>query len=104
MKLSFALLASTLAVADASGSAGVHRQLSYQKVAGYSPASQVTDHCAVDLDQNAIVAQVALKTPEGFENARDIYNNGGHSKSYASVILDTGLSGAVSKGAPVLAL
>ena len=66
--------------------------------------AQVTDHCAIDLDQNAILEQVILKTPEGFEKSRDIYNNGGHSKSYASVILDTGLSGAVSKGAPVLAL
>jgi len=103
MKLSFALLASTLAVADASGSAGVHRQLSYQKVAGYSPASQVTDHCAIDLDQNAIAEQLVLKTPEGFEAARAIYNNGGHSKSYATVTLATPLTAAVSKGEPVLA-
>ena len=42
---------------------------------------QVTDHCAVDLDQLAIETQLAKQTDESFEAARKIYNEGGNSKS-----------------------
>mmetsp|Transcript_17593 Transcript_17593/g.31030 ORF Transcript_17593/g.31030 Transcript_17593/m.31030 type:complete len:551 (-) Transcript_17593:84-1736(-) len=101
MKLSIALLVTTLAAAEASGSskwANLRRRLSFEKVAGYMPGSQVTDHCAIDLDQKAMEAQISLKTPESFENARRIYNEGGNSKSYAMLTLTVPLKTAIKKG------
>jgi len=108
MKLSIALLATTLAVAEASSdsaasglAATLRRRLSFSKIAGYTPGSQVTDHCAIDLDQKAIEAQLSLKTPEAFEKARKIYNNGGHSKSYALITLIDALKSDVKKSDPI---
>jgi len=106
MNLSKALLAMSLAAAEAVGSdsrmANLRRKLSFQKIAGYNPGSQVTDHCAIDLDQAAIESQLSLKTPESFENARNIYNKGGNSKSYALITVANGLTSAVNKGDPIL--
>ena len=58
---------------------------------------QVTDHCAIDRDQAAIETELANKTPESFELARKIYNEGGNSKSYAQVSLTTPLSKSILK-------
>ncbi len=60
----------------------------------------MTDHCAIDLDQAAIEAQLAIGTPESFANARRIYEEGGHSKSYAelSILTQNGLPFPVAKG------
>jgi hypothetical protein len=58
---------------------------------------QVTDHCAIDLDQLAIEDQLALATDESYEAARRIYNEGGNSKSYASIKLATPLTLDVAK-------
>eukprot|EP00581_Thalassiosira_minuscula_P007471 CAMPEP_0183710558 /NCGR_PEP_ID=MMETSP0737-20130205/6262_1 /TAXON_ID=385413 /ORGANISM="Thalassiosira miniscula, Strain CCMP1093" /LENGTH=547 /DNA_ID=CAMNT_0025938857 /DNA_START=120 /DNA_END=1763 /DNA_ORIENTATION=+ len=105
MKLSLALAITSFAVAEGSASTrwnNLRRRLSWDKVAGYLPGSQVTDHCAIDLDQKVIEEQLNLKTPESFENARKIYNHGGYSKSYASITLDTGLEGAIEKGDQIL--
>lgn len=105
MKLSLALLITTLAVAEANASgnsANLRRRLSYGKIAGYMPGSQVTDHCAIDLDQAAIESQLLLKTPESFENARRIYNEGGNSKSYAEVTLTTPLGTSISQGDSIM--
>ena len=49
--------------------------------------SQVTDYCAIDIDQAAIYKQLAVGTPNSFQNAQKIYNDGGNSKSYAEVTL-----------------
>ena len=98
-------LAVALAAADGDGAArwsSLRRRLSYEKIAGYAPGSQVTDHCAIDLDQDALEARLALQTSEGFAEARAIYNGGGHSKSYAEVFLSPPLASAVVKGAFVL--
>jgi hypothetical protein len=57
--------------------------LSYEKIAGYTPRSPVTDHNAIDLDQSALVAQLGAENAAGFANAKAIYENGGNSKSYA---------------------
>lgn len=67
-----------------------------------STSSQVTDHCAIDLDQAAIETQLALKTSESFEQARRIYNEGGNSKSYAQVSLTTPLSKSIQKGDSIM--
>lgn len=65
--------------------------------------SQVTDHCAIDLDQQAIEEQLGLKTDQAYEIARRIYNEGGHSKSYALVTLSgDGLPASVAKGDRIL--
>ena len=54
---------------------------SYDKIAGYAPGSQVTDHNAVDLDQK--VMETHLKAGD-FVKALDVYEKGGNSKSYAA--------------------
>ena len=43
-------------------------------------------------------AQISLKTPESFENARRIYNEGGNSKSYAMINLGEPLKTGIKKG------
>ena len=53
---------------------------------------------AIDLDQASIETQLALGTDASFQNAKAIYQQGGHSKSYASIKLDTPLSSSISKG------
>jgi len=76
------------------------RHLSYKSIAGYTPNSKVTDHNALDLDQKSIEA--ALKegggTDTGYDNARKIYTEGGHSKSYASITVAAGLNRDIEKG------
>ena len=42
-----------------------------------------------------------MATEESFANAKTIYEEGGHSKSYASVTLATPLSSGVSKSTPI---
>eukprot|EP00571_Detonula_confervacea_P007250 CAMPEP_0172330940 /NCGR_PEP_ID=MMETSP1058-20130122/61665_1 /TAXON_ID=83371 /ORGANISM="Detonula confervacea, Strain CCMP 353" /LENGTH=539 /DNA_ID=CAMNT_0013048177 /DNA_START=105 /DNA_END=1724 /DNA_ORIENTATION=- len=94
MKFSVAIVATNLAVA----AEAADRRLSYEMIAGYKPESQVTDHCAIDLDQAAIERQLGLSTNESFLNAAQIYNNGGNSKSYAQVTLTEGLASNINKG------
>ncbi|KAL7545242.1 hypothetical protein ACHAWF_008593 [Thalassiosira exigua] len=59
---------------------------------------QVTDHCAIDLDQRAIEVQLAVGTDESFSVARKIYEEGGHSKSYAQISLTTPLTADLKEG------
>lgn len=61
------------------------RKLSYEFIAGYRPDSQVTDHNAIDLDQAAIESLVGDETQDSFDKARIVYEQGGHSKSYAKL-------------------
>ena len=81
----------------------------YEAIAGYTPHSQVTDHNAIDLDQQAMEAQ--LKDPANFEVAARIYEQGGNSKSYAEftvpalaydIAKGTSISGTSARGWPVL--
>ena len=74
-----------LAVAAANG------QSSYERIYGYLPYSQVTDHNAIDLDQWAMEVQLAMRTSAGMTNAKAIYMQGGNSKVYAEF---TGTSAA----------
>ena len=53
---------------------------SYDKIAGYAPGSQVTDHNAVDLDQAVMESYLGAGD---FVKAKDVYEKGGNSKSYA---------------------
>jgi len=70
---------------------------SYDRIAGYAPGSQVTDHNAVDLDQ--YVMEEYLKAKD-FANALNVYDNGGNSKSYAELtIAAPGTAKTITKGA-----
>ena len=67
----------------------------YDQIAGYEPGSQVTDHAAIDQDQNAMESY--LKLPN-FPAAKNIYKYGGFSKSYAELTVPA-TPRNISKGA-----
>ncbi|KAL3909438.1 MAG: hypothetical protein SGILL_008088, partial [Bacillariaceae sp.] len=67
-------------------------------IAGYEPRSQVTDHNAIDLDQQLMETQLALGTTQSYETAKNIYTSGSHSKSIATMTLNTGLINAIESG------
>jgi len=73
---------------------------SYEKIGPlvYEPRSLVTDHNAIDLDQEAIQIELAKLTGDGFQNAKEIYQEGGYSKSYAVIKLNSSLTSQVTKG------
>jgi len=105
MKLPLIVIASTIVASNAGAAsrwANLRRQLSYEKIAGYAPGSQVTDHCAIDLDQAAIEAELAKKTPEAFQTALRIYQEGGYSKSYAQITLISPLTTFVGTGTTII--
>jgi len=108
MQLSITILTALLAVVKAdSDSASIRwssfrRHLSYSDIVGYAPSSQVTDQCAIDLDQEDIFTQLTLDTVNSFERAKKIYNEGGHSKSYALISLTTPLTSGVQEGDKLL--
>ena len=56
---------------------------------------------AIDLDQEALEVQLALKTTDGLAAAKRIYTEGGYSKSYARVMLTTALGAEVPKGTSI---
>ena len=63
---------------------------------------QVTDQCAIDLDQRDIEAQLTKKTPESFEVAKTIYQQGGHYESCAQVTLQEPLENNLRGDTPVM--
>jgi hypothetical protein len=70
----------------------------------YTTGSQVTDHCAIDLDQAALEEAIAAKDDAAFEAAKKIYEMGGHSKSYATVTLSTPLAADIPQYEPITGL
>lgn len=103
MKFSTSVVAASLAASsDAAGGgwtkAGLERKLRERAlfepmtILTYTTGSQVTDHCAIDLDQIALEEAIATKDDAGFAAAKNIYEKGGYSKSYATVTLSTGLA------------
>lgn len=83
-------------------SSNSRRKLSREFIAGYEPKSRVTDHNALDLDQEAIEQQLSLSNPEGYEAAFRIYTEGAHSKSVAEVELEGPLSEPVERGTLIM--
>lgn len=77
-------MASSTAASLAFGLALLH-QSHAEVIAGYKPAYQVTDHAAIDLDQQLMQS---LLEQNNFADASLVYNKGAHSKSYASVTLE----------------
>jgi len=55
---------------------GATRRLSYSKIVGYEPASDVTQHSLIDLDQQEFESHLAASA---FSQAKEIYNRGGNS-------------------------
>jgi hypothetical protein len=69
---------------------------SWENIAGYAPGSQVTSHNAIDLDQKALENILGV-TPIQYANVKNVYENGGNSKTYAEFSVNA-LSSAVGKG------
>jgi len=78
-------------------SGDMSRRLSYAKIAGYEPGSDVTSHNALDLDQKMLEAHLK-KTPPDFANAKLVYTVGGHSGALATM-LTSALPTAFNKSA-----
>lgn len=78
------------------------RSLSEELFISYEPQTTVTDHAAIDLDQQAIESQLATGTEEGFAAALRIYQEGAFSKSYAEVKLDTALTMDLPAGTEIV--
>jgi hypothetical protein len=60
------------------------RRLSFERITGYEPTTQVTDFAALDLDQQIMERQLALGS---LIHARNVYEEGGHSYSIAQLTL-----------------
>merc|ERR1719191_1907877 len=73
---------------------------SWAAIAGYSPGSKVTDHNAIDLDQAALEIALGEATVD-YDLVKDIYEQGGNSKSYAEYTVPA-LTSALSKSDPVV--
>jgi hypothetical protein len=61
-----------------------HRRLSFERIVGYQPTTQVTDHAAIDLDQRMMEQQMAKGN---LIAGRNVYEQGGHSYSFAEIKL-----------------
>ena len=109
MKFSTAIVAAALAASPDSASAargwtkaGIERKLfEPMTILTYTTGSQVTDHCAIDLDQAALEEAIAAKDDAAFAAAQKIYEMGGHSKSYATVTLSTPLAAEIPQYEPI---
>jgi hypothetical protein len=60
------------------------RRLSFERIVGYQPTTQVTDHAALDLDQQIMERELASGN---LIYARNVYEEGGHSYSIAQMTL-----------------
>jgi hypothetical protein len=56
----------------------------YDRYAGYEPTSSITDFAAIDLDQEIINEATGERI---LENTWQVYQNGGHSGSYAELTI-----------------
>jgi len=97
-----AALALVLAASTSFSAAETSRQLSREQIAGYEPLSQVTDHNAIDLDQEAMEGQLALGNEDAYAAALRIYTEGAHSKSVAEIKLTSPLPTDVEKGTLIM--
>jgi hypothetical protein len=72
-----------------------------EQIAGYEPLSVVTDHNAIDLDQEAMEQQLSLGNEDAYAQALRIYSEGAYSKSVAEVTLSEPLIMDVEKGTDI---
>jgi hypothetical protein len=87
-------------VAIAGLAASAKRRLSFEAIAGYEPGSNVVDHNALDRDQKAMEMAMSngFLTGNDFDLAKQIYEEGGNSKSYALVTVANPIGVALTKG------
>ena len=78
------------------------RRLSQEAFLSYEPQTTVTDHAAIDLNQNLIEEQLTMETEQGRVIAMKVYTEGAFSKSYAEILLDQPLQVDVAKGVEVI--
>ncbi|KAG7343103.1 low iron-inducible periplasmic protein [Nitzschia inconspicua] len=102
--MKFTVAVSAFLLASSAQAASFRRRLSFERIAGYEPRSQVTDHNAIDLDQQAIEIQLAMGTTESFNAASKIYTDGAFSKSVAKVQLASPLTSSVAEGDQITGL
>jgi hypothetical protein len=81
----FHLISAAFLVMVATVSGDMSRRLSYQRIAGYEPGSDVTSHNALDLDQKMLEHHLG-QTPPDFANAKLVYSVGGHSGALATML------------------
>lgn len=65
----------------------------YERIAGYSPASLVTDYNAIDLDLDRIYSALEDESPSDYARVYKIYTQGGSSESTATIKFASGNSG-----------
>ena len=68
-----------------------NRRLSFERIVGYQPTTQVTDHAAIDLDQQAMEDQLSANGDH--VKAKNVYEQGGHSYSFAQLALQSPVGG-----------
>mmetsp|Transcript_21764 Transcript_21764/g.37049 ORF Transcript_21764/g.37049 Transcript_21764/m.37049 type:complete len:586 (-) Transcript_21764:238-1995(-) len=76
----------------------------FAEIAGYAPFSIVTDANAIDLDLQLIETELFKSSEDSFRNALQIYQNGGHTASIATLTLTSAISGPVAEGTRVAGL
>lgn len=91
-------LAALIAQVTADASSIRSRQLSLDEIVGYEPKSQVVDHAAIALDQKLMEEALDAKD---FARAENIYNNGGHSKSFAVLTITGNVPQFIKKETPL---
>ena len=89
------------AAAAALAATAAARSLASEKLLGYRFENNMDDHARIDLDQQAIELALAIRTSTSFDNAQTIYEEGGHSKSYARLQLSSPLPTKVKKGSAI---
>ena len=89
------------AAAAALAATAASRSLASEKLLGYRFENNMDDHARIDLDQQAIELALAIRTSTSFDNAQTIYEDGGHSKSYARLQLSSPLPTKVKKGSAI---
>jgi len=57
---------------------------------------------AIDLDQKEMETQLGLETSDSYALAKDIYQNGVHSKPFAEVTIEGGAPSAIPAGASIV--
>jgi len=66
-------------------------------IAKYEPGSEVVDHSLIDEDQKSLEAAIILEGKFPSESGMGIYEQGGHSKSYATLTLTAPLTRKIAK-------
>lgn len=66
------------------------------------PPPRILLQNAIDLDQKEMEKQLGLGTSESYALAKDIYQNGVHSKSFAEVAIEGGAPAAIPAGAKIV--